>query len=88
METLRLLIGAISHQTFAWMQALAPPSMLDATTNDSELARDRGAVSLEQVLWFVAAAVTTAVVAGILWNTIIKEANDTTVLRPKATTGG
>jgi hypothetical protein len=37
--------------------------------------RDRGAVSLEQVLWFVAAGVSVAVIATILWNTIRDEAN-------------
>lgn len=31
---------------------------------------DRGAVSLEQVLWFVAAGLSVAVVAGILWSQI------------------
>lgn len=32
--------------------------------------RDRGAVSLEQVLWFVAAGVSVAVIAAILWGQI------------------
>ena len=36
--------------------------------------RDRGAVSLEQVLWFVAAGVAVAVIAGILWGKIKTEA--------------
>jgi ABC-type nitrate/sulfonate/bicarbonate transport system permease component len=36
---------------------------------------DEGAVSLEQVLWFVAAGVAVAVVAGILWGRIRTEAN-------------
>jgi hypothetical protein len=36
---------------------------------------DRGAVSLEQVLWFVAAGVSVAVIATILWNQIRDEAN-------------
>lgn len=36
--------------------------------------RDRGAVSLEQVLWFVAAGVSVAVIATILWNQIKDEA--------------
>lgn len=31
---------------------------------------DHGAVSLEQVLWFVAAGLSVAVVAGILWSQI------------------
>jgi len=32
--------------------------------------RDRGAVSIEQVLWYAAAAVSVAVVAAIIWNQI------------------
>ena len=45
--------------------------------------RDRGAVSLEQVLWFVAAGVSVAVIAAILWNKIRDEAN-TPVQSPSA----
>ena len=37
--------------------------------------RDRGAVSLEQVLWFVAAGVAVAVIAAIVWGKIKNEAN-------------
>ncbi len=37
--------------------------------------RDRGAVSLEQVLWFVAAGVAVAVIAGIVWSKIRDQAN-------------
>ena len=37
--------------------------------------RDRGAVSLEQVLWFVAAGVAVAVIAGIVWAKIRDQAN-------------
>jgi predicted metal-binding membrane protein len=36
---------------------------------------ERGAVSLEQVLWFVAAGLSVAVVAGILWTQIRTQAN-------------
>ncbi len=45
--------------------------------------RDPGAVSLEQVLWFVAAGVSVAVIAAILWNKIRDEAN-TPVQSPSA----
>ncbi|HEX6656933.1 MAG TPA: hypothetical protein VF065_02555 [Ilumatobacter sp.] len=45
--------------------------------------RDHGAVSLEQVLWFVAAGVSVAVIAAILWNKIRDEAN-TPVQSPSA----
>jgi hypothetical protein len=37
--------------------------------------RDRGDVSLSQVLWFVAAGVGVAVIAGIVWSRIREEAN-------------
>lgn len=36
---------------------------------------DRGDVSLSQVLWFVAAGVGVAVIAGIVWSRIRAEAN-------------
>ncbi len=41
---------------------------------DHRVERDRGAVSLEQVLWFAAAGVAVAVIAGILFNRITNEA--------------
>jgi hypothetical protein len=41
---------------------------------DTAARRDRGAVSLEQVLWFVAAGVSVAVIASILWSQIRSEA--------------
>ena len=42
---------------------------------DRSRTRDRGAVSLEQVLWFVAAGVAVAVIAGIVWAKIRDQAN-------------
>lgn len=45
--------------------------------------RDRGAVSLEQVLWFVAAGVGVAVIAAILWNQI-RETASTPIDTPSA----
>ncbi len=38
------------------------------------LSGDRGAGSLEQVLWFVASGVSVAVVAGVLWGRIRTQA--------------
>ncbi len=46
-----------------------------ARPDGHEAARDRGAVSLEQVLWFVAAGVSVVVIATILWNQIRDQAN-------------
>lgn len=45
--------------------------------------RDRGAVSIEQVLWYAAAAVSVAVVAAIIWNQI-KSTASTGVDTPSA----
>lgn len=42
---------------------------------DHDRTRDRGAISLEQVLWFVAAGVSVAVIAAILWSQIRDQAN-------------
>ena len=57
--------------------------MSDRRPSRGGSARDRGAVSLEQVLWFVAAGVSVAVIAAILWTKIRDEAN-TPVQSPSA----
>jgi hypothetical protein len=49
---------------------------------DREL-HDRGAVSIEQVLWYAAAAVSVAVVAAIIWSQI-KTTASTGVNTPSA----
>jgi len=46
-------------------------------------ARDRGAVSIEQVLWYAAAAISVAVVAAIIWSQIRTTAS-TPVQSPSA----
>jgi hypothetical protein len=46
-------------------------------------ASDRGAVSIEQVLWYAAAAVSVAVVAAIIWSQI-KSTASTGVNTPSA----
>jgi hypothetical protein len=45
--------------------------------------RDRGAVSIEQVLWYAAAAISVAVVAAIIWSQIRTTAS-TPVQAPSA----
>jgi len=45
--------------------------------------RDRGAVSIEQVLWYAAAAVSVAVVAAIIWSQI-RDTASTPVQSPSA----
>lgn len=58
-------------------------SMTGLTTDQRRLSGDRGAVSLEQVLWFVASGVSVAVVAGVLWGRIREQA-ETPIQPPSA----
>jgi hypothetical protein len=63
---------------FAAFTATIHTRMIGATAGVGDTAdarRDRGAVSLEQVLWFVAAGVSVAVIAAIIWNQIKTQAN-------------
>lgn len=48
-----------------------------------EHSRDRGAVSIEHVLWYAAAAVSVAVVAAIIWSQVRSTAS-TPVQSPSA----
>ncbi|MDJ0768000.1 MAG: hypothetical protein QNJ12_04370 [Ilumatobacter sp.] len=68
MHDLSVLGPAVTHQLYGVAVRAVGRR---AATDD----RDRGAVSLEQVLWFVAAGVSVAVIAAILWNNIRDEAN-------------
>ena len=61
---IELMLSVITHMVYGRLRLLAP----------TEPEADRGAVSLEQVLWFVAAGVAVAVIAGILWGKIKTEA--------------
>ncbi len=61
---IELMLSAITHVIYGQLRRLTPD-------NDGV---DRGAVSLEQVLWFVAAGVAVAVIAAILWGKIKTEA--------------
>lgn len=60
-----LVVTAIAHAVYGHFRRFA--------VSDDQ--HDTGAVSLEQVLWFVAAGVAVAVIAGILWGKIKSEAN-------------
>ena len=71
MNDVTLVTTAVTHQVYAACLATART----AHTGDDVRDRDRGAVSLEQVLWFVAAGVSVAVIATILWNQIRDQAN-------------
>ena len=61
---IELMLSVITHMVYGRLRRIAP------TEPDS----DRGAVSLEQVLWFVASGVAVAVIAAILWGKIKTEA--------------
>jgi hypothetical protein len=52
-------------------------------THAGDPTRDRGAVSIEQVLWYAAAAISVAVVAAIIWSQIRTTAS-TPVQSPSA----
>ena len=70
LSSLLLLFTAIT----AVVGAMAA-TVLQRGAPAEEADRDRGAVSLEQVLWFVAAGVAVAVIAGIVWAKIRDQAN-------------
>jgi hypothetical protein len=61
---IEMTMSALTHMIYAQLRRLA--------SNDPD--RDRGAVSLEQVLWFVAAGVAVAVIATIMWGKVKAEA--------------
>ena len=66
---IELMLSALTHVIYGQLRRLTPD-----TGNGDARDRDRGAVSLEQVLWFVAAGVAVAVIAGVLWSKIKTEA--------------
>jgi hypothetical protein len=75
MPRITLLTTAVTHQLYGAARAAADRLGVDVRQDDAT-DRDRGAVSLEQVLWFVAAGVSVAVIAGILWAQIKDRADD------------
>ena len=72
-----LLVTAMTHVLAARLRAgwLDDHARDPACDPGRDPGRDRGAISLEQVLWFVAAGVSVAVIAAILWNQIRDQAN-------------
>jgi hypothetical protein len=74
MSDINLMASAITHQLYA--ACLVVCGRTGDTTGHAGNERDRGAVSLEQVLWFVAAGVSVAVIAAILWGQIKDKADD------------
>lgn len=72
MNQLPMIITGTTHQVYdVLLGAVGRRRVEDASVEGD---RDRGAVSLEQVLWFVAAGVSVAVIAAILWNQIRDQA--------------
>ena len=77
MQQIHTLTTAATHQLY---RSMLVASGCDRRRRDGDghdapaPSRDRGAVSLEQVLWFVAAGVSVAVIASILWSQIRSEA--------------
>lgn len=55
----------------------------DDTRDSGAARRDRGAVSIEQVLWYAAAAISVAVVAAIIWSQV-RDTASTPVQSPSA----
>ena len=82
MNDVTLVTNAVTHQVYAVCLAIFGRGT-DVRTADDALGRDHGAVSLEQVLWFVAAGVSVAVIAAILWGQI-KDKGDDPIISPSA----
>jgi hypothetical protein len=61
---IQLMLSAVTHMVYGHMRRFM----------SDDVDHDRGAVSLEQVLWFVAAGVAVAVIAGVLWGKVKTEA--------------
>jgi len=68
---------AIWHAVYGTMPAALPAA------GSRDPARDRGAVSIEHVLWYAAAAISVAVVAAIIWSQVRTTAS-TPVQTPSA----
>ncbi len=73
MNDITSLTTAVTHQMYAATLTLAKR---EVPHDEVRPMSDRGAVSLEQVLWFVAAGVSVAVIATILWGQIKDKADD------------
>ncbi len=73
------------HDPQLWLTSMMHviSAALRPAAANSETDRDRGAVSIETVLWYAAAAVSVAVVAAIIWSQI-KSTASTGVNTPSA----
>jgi len=71
MHDISSIMTAITHVVYARFRSVAPAALFD----DELEGRDRGAVSLEQALWYAAAATAVGIVATIIWTNIKTEAD-------------
>lgn len=83
MHHIRTLTTAGTHQLYRGLLVATGRAERAPDAADDGDVPDRGAVSLEQVLWFVAAGVSVAVIASILWSQIRDEA-ETPVQSPSS----
>lgn len=76
MHDFTLTLEAMTHVVFARMRKIIP----DAAFEQDAARRDRGAVSLEQALWYAAAAALAGGVALVIWNKVQAEADKPVVV--------
>ena len=77
MSEITLTFTAIVSVVAGTLRRALPPSMRDDALDE------RGAVSIEHVLWYAAAAISVAVVATIIWNQV-KATASTPIQSPSA----
>ena len=75
MDNMELILTAMIHTVYGRLR--------QATRCRGTSGRDRGAISLEQVLWFLAAGISVGVVATIVWNKV-KTTAETPINPPTA----
>ncbi len=71
MNDFTMTLEAMTHVVFARMRTLIP----DAAFEQDAARRDRGAVSLEQALWYAAAAALAGGVAFTIWTQVRTQAD-------------
>ena len=71
MHDIPTTMTAITHVIYAGLRRITPDPLLDT---ELEM-RDRGAVSLEQALWYAAAATAVGIVATVIWTKVKTEAD-------------
>jgi hypothetical protein len=80
-DPILLFTGMVSAMFTGMIAAVS--GVVGRPVRDPDTERDRGAVSIEQVLWYAAAAISVAVVAAIIWSQI-RDTASTPVQSPSA----